>query len=382
MPSGWAVRAGSAFLVIAALSGCANLNHGTGLTHRNNSNLTVTVPGNSSLPVLYTLQGRTYQGAVAFFEAVQTELAASLDKVTPSPDAPYGTLRIAFPAHTPPKLQNQKNPAGAAEAEASFVRFWELTEKARLKALEKSGLFTTISREAGNVSILGPGTADYALWFEGGIWHIRYRTGNPDVLLNPANVTAWLSLVSAKVKSAKEERPDSFSIHSVNNGKVWFTWSGADYYTVEPMAALMDAEFLRKGRQVQRVPDPLGGKIKVVLATFAAGDTRAKFPNPENAQLVRDANRAYGLATAHGKLEALRHSGLFDTITVETADVSDVPVDGYDYVLWQVGNAPWSWRYRVAGRNDAYSLVVPPKYDTSMFPEIVRDNIRKTKASH
>jgi hypothetical protein len=53
--------------------------------------------------------------------------------------------------------------------------------------------------------------------------------------------------------------------------------------------------------------------------------------------------------------------------------------------LWSIvadvpSGAPWTWRFRIAGKDDALALVSPPKSEAPQFADIVHDNIRKAKA--
>lgn len=173
----------------------------------------------------------------------------------------------------------------------------------------------------------------------------------------------------------------TFSVLNPPQGdhRVRFTVLGTDYFAVEPIIPVMNAEFERQGRQAQPLTDRVGGKAKVVLATFRQGGTTFTFPDPEATQLVRRALQEYALAVARGKVEALKTSRLFDDVTVETADVSDVPLAGYDVVLWEPATSPWTWQFRIAGKNSALTVVSPIKATLAQFPEILRDNIRKAE---
>jgi hypothetical protein len=143
----------------------------------------------------------------------------------------------------------------------------------------------------------------------------------------------------------------------------------------------MNAEFQRQARKTPRLTHRLGGKVKIVLATFAVRKRTINFNDPESSRVAKQVSQAFALAVTQGRVEALRRSNLFDTITVETADVSDVSVKGYDYVLWQLATKPWTWRYRIAGREGAFDLVLPQGTQVPQFPAVVRDNIERTKAS-
>jgi hypothetical protein len=387
-------------ILLAALSGCAtdanrpnvtlnagcvscmvNVN-GAAKPPAKPSELKVTVPNDPTRPDVYIWHNRSYEGAEAFLDVVRAEVAAEVEKVKPSSAPPYGSLRVAFPKRVSPTLSNLQNPAGAVEAETTWVRYQQVIDEARLRALEKSRLFAAVASETDNVGILDPGSADFALWFDRGVWRLRYHSANPVDFPNSPNVSAWIGIVNVMAKNAKAIRPGAYTAHiPQGDGKVWFTLQGTDYFSVEPMIPVMNAEFQRQAREVSPLTARLGGKAKIVLASFTVGNTTYKFKDPENARMARQAGQEFGLAAARGRVEALRRSNIFDSITVETADVSDVPVAGYDYVLWQPATSPWTWRYRIAGKNDAFTLVIPTGTEIPQFPEIVRDNIQKTKAS-
>jgi hypothetical protein len=342
----------------------------------------VTVPNDPTRPDVYIWHNRSYEGAEAFLEVVRAEVAAEVEKVRPSSVPPYGTLRVAFPKRVSPTLSNPQNPAGSAEAETTWVRYQQVIDEGRLKALEKSRLFASVASETDNVGILDPGPADFALWFDRGVWRVRYHDANPVDIANLPDVARWVGVVNVMANHAKAIRPGAYTAHiPPGNGRVWFTLLGTDYFSVEPMIPVMNAEFQRQAREVSPLTHRLGGKVKIVLATFTVGNTTYKFTDPENTRMAQQAGREFGLAVARGRVEALRRSNIFDSITVDTGDVSDVPVAGYDYVLWQPATSPWTWRYRIAGKQDAFTLVIPAATELPQFPAIVRDNIQKTKAS-
>jgi hypothetical protein len=383
-------RAGAAAMVIAmALSGCvingappaakapaAN----TAAAPANADTLSMKVPNRPGGPVTYTWHKHDYEGSANFLIAVQAEVTASLDKVKPSAAPPFGSLRVAFAKMPLPNIVNEQNPSGVAEARDAYVSLWQAIDDGRLKALEKSGIFSSITTETANIGILDPGAADFALWRDGS-WHLRYHKGNPHDIGNMTDVALWLGYVTIAARSAKSDLPGAFTLNTPPKGKVWFTWAGTDYFAVEPMIPLMNAEFVRQAGETERLSSRIGGKVKIVLATFDAATANIAATDPENIRLSREALKAYGLAVANGRVEALRHSKIFDSITVETADTSDVPVADYDYVLWESATNPYSWRYRIAGKGDAYSLVTPTGTTVSKFPAVVRDAIRDSKAT-
>jgi hypothetical protein len=342
------------------------------------------VPGSATMPVTYVWHNRHYQGADAFLQVAQAEVAAWVERVKPSDAPAYGTLRVAFPIVSPPVLDKQQNTAGAAEAEKTWTQFWQVINEGRLKALEKSKLFSSISSETANISILDRGEADYALWFDGGHWHLRYHKGNPLNVSNAINPAGWVGSVNLIAKTAKSNETAIYSWHwSPQIQRIVFTVLGKDYFEVEPIIPVMKEEFARQGRAAPPIADRMGGKIKVVLATLSQG---ASSPftvkiggDPKSTELVRRADQEFALAAARGKIEALHSSKLFDSVTVETADVSDTSLDSYDVVLWQPATNPWTWRFRIAGKRDAFSLVLPPKSGVTDFAEIVHDNLRKVK---
>jgi hypothetical protein len=387
-------RAGAALMVIAgALSGCV-INAAPNAANppataapakppASPDVLNMKMPNRPGGPVVYTWHKHDYEGAANLLLAVQAEVTASLDKVKPSVAPPFGSLRVAFAKMPPPNIVNEQNPAGVAEVKDAYVSLWQAIDDGRLKALQKSGLFSSITNETANIDILDPGSADFALWREGG-WHLRYRKGNPHDIGNMTDVALWLGYVTIAARTAKSDLPGAFSLHTPNTpnkGKVWFTWEGTDYFAVEPLVPLMDAEFMQQAGDTERLSGRIGGKVKIVLATFDAATTNVAATDPENVRLSREALKAYGRAVANGRVEALRRSKIFDSITVETADVSDVPVAGYDYVLWESATNPYSWRYRIAGKGDAYSLVTPTGTTVSKFPAVVRDAIRDGKTT-
>jgi hypothetical protein len=180
--------------------------------------------------------------------------------------------------------------------------------------------------------------------------------------------------------------PDALQVNSyqVNHGPqtVWLTFHDKDYDAVEPIVPVMDAEFQRQAHATQPVAARLGGRVKIVLPTSLKGVTIFNFDDPENTKLAVRANQEFALAFARGNVEAIRISNLFDSVTVETADIADVPVEGYDVVLWKPAATPWAWRYRIAGKSDAFTLTIPLKVKIAQFAEVVGDNIRQSKATH
>jgi hypothetical protein len=193
------------------------------------NNLVVTVPNDPTSPVVYIWHNRSYQGADAFLQVARAEVAASLEKVKPSASPPYGSLKVAFPKRPPPPFDKQQNPAGVAEAGNTWTQFWQVIDDGRLKAIEKSKLFTSITSEVANVSILDVGAADYALWFDGGFWHVRYHKGNPVDLTDISDVVTWVGSLNVMAKSVKATEGDIFSWHmsqAQGNQKVWLTVLG------------------------------------------------------------------------------------------------------------------------------------------------------------
>jgi hypothetical protein len=191
------------------------------------------------------------------------------------------------------------------------------------------------------------------------------------------------SNVAATAPRPAKPDGDSISFSLLNppqdGHKVRFTLAGTDYFAVEAIIPLMNAEFQRQGGEAQPLADRVGGKVKVVLATFRQGGTIFTSADPEATQLVQRALQEYALAVARGRVEALRASRLFDDVTVETADVSDVALGGYDVVLWQPATNPWTWQFRIPEKKDALTLVSPLKATVAQFPEVLRDNIRKAE---
>jgi hypothetical protein len=312
----------------------------------------VAVPNDPQRSVTYTWHNRSYEGAEAFLQVVRAEVAASVEKVKPSGSPPYGSLKVAFPTRTPPALDSQQNAAGVAEAQSTWLRAWQEIDEGRLKALKRSQLFTSITSETANIGVLDAGAADFALWFDNGLWHVRYHKKSLVNIANAPDPFVWIGIVNTMAKAAKAIQQGTFTMNMpTGSGKIWFTLLGKDYFAVEPMIPVMKEEFLREARETPPLPDRLGGRAKIVLATFSGGPgvMRISFPDPENTRLAWQANQEYALAAARGRVEALRRSNIFDSITVETADVSDVSVAGYDYVLWQPATNPWTWRYRIAG---------------------------------
>lgn len=342
-----------------------------------------TIPSTKDKPVIYQWNGSSYVGAEAFLRVVEAESAASVAKVSPD-SSRLGSLRMIIPERQARTLGlGASDPTAVEEARATELRFGKIIDQGRVSALQRSGLFEPIRTESGNIAIAETGAADFVLWYDTGSWRVRYGKGDPISVFDSNDLVAWVNAVRSLAGVAKGNgaKPSAryLATHFPGSagGKPWFTFNGQDHYSLDTLVPAMDAEMLREGRAVPPLAERLGGRTKVVLATQRMAPGSASEKNPE----VGEANRAMGRASAMGRAEGLRAAKLFDDIVVETADVSNVPLDGYDYVLWQPATQPHSWRFRAVGAGaDARNLVSPPNNpDIKTWVEAVSSQLRQAR---
>ena len=334
--------------------------------------LSINVPNDASRPVVYTWHGRSYPGPDAFLAAVQMEVAYALESVTPVAKPTQAAARMALPVRPPLTFTNSTNTVGVAEAQRTMAQFWRIMDDARMAALTKSQLFATVSSEAGNARPKDLAGADYAVWFDGTVWRVRYHQSNAQFFKDELVLATWLQYMTSCANNAKQFSDNPFAVGiPPGGGKVVFELLGDDYYSLEKLLPPLEAEYQRRANEVKAAEHRLGGKAKIVLATFNfAQGARITYPDPENTRLSKEGMDAQARAVARGRVQALRNAKIFAKIDSIVDDVDDVAIDGYDYVFWQPAKMPWIWHYHVAGKAETFELRPPLEVgDLQKFPD-------------
>lgn len=323
--------------------------------------LRLEVPNQLDKPVTYLWNGESYQGAEIFMRVVEAQISAALARISDN-QTRLGSLRLILPErHSPPAL-NPLNPAGQSEAQDVWKRFHAATDQGRLAALQKSGLFSPIEVETGSVGIAEAGRQDYVLWHDGAAWRLRYRKAEPYFISDSNDLPSWSGAVRNFASSAKTRGDGSSAalvthFPSTPGGKTYFTFKGMDHFTLASLQAAMEVHYDQEAAKIQHVATRLGGRAKIVLASQTLGT--ANLPQTTG-NSATDAQQAFMRAASLGRAKALRGSGLFASVSIAHADVSDVAMEDWDVVIWQPATRPFSWRFRVKGTDDAWNFDQPP----------------------
>lgn len=342
--------------------------------------ITLTVPNRAHAPNTYQWRGQTYTGSEAFLAAVSARVAEQVASVERG--AAVGSARVLLPPHAVPLPASKSNPAGAADGLRTVERAMRLLDEGRVTALQRSGLFEPVRSEPGATVLPAAGGTDFVLWFDNAAWHLRYRDGDPQSTGNVQEYGNWLRAVrtAAKTAQAGGGKPTltlSMSFRPASPNGVLFTFKGATYETAEALNPVVRAAFLEEARGVQPIANRLGGRLKVVVLTSHVGIQIAMQGNPRANETIRSAFSNNTEAIALGRVEALRQSHLFDEVVMETADLKDVPLAGFDYVLWEPVGTPLAWHYRSSRKGgDNSALVSPGPHSTlQQWLEAVRDQL-------
>ena len=96
-----------------------------------------------------------------------------------------------------------------------------------------------------------------------------------------------------------------------------------------------------------------------------------------------DPARADVFEVAVTRVEALRRSRLFDEVVMETGDMPEAQLGGFEYVLWEPAGKPLFWHYRSRRKGgDAIAFKSPgPAVSVQQWLEAVRDQLGGAPAS-
>jgi hypothetical protein len=350
-------------------------------TSANPDTIALTVPNAPSQPNVYAWRGQSYTGSDAFLAAVSSRVAEMVAGVEHS--APVGSLRILLPPRTVPVASSLTNPAGAAEGQKTVERALRLFDEGRVTALRHSGLFEPIQSETGSVVIPAVGSADFVLWFDNAQWNLRYRSGDPQSTGNVLELGTWVRQVrnvaqTAQARGGKPTLTLQTSFRPGTPSGVTFVFNGGSYATPEALNPVVRTAFQEAAHGIQPMTNRLGGRLKVVVLTTHAGGMQINMQgNPQANETMRSALANFNQASALYHVEALRNSRLFDEVVMETADLEDAPLGGFDYVLWEPAGKPLAWRYRSRRKSgDALSLISPASNSSiQQWLESVRDQL-------
>lgn len=332
----------------------------------------VRIPDALSRPVVFVVGGRSYEGGSAAVAALRADIEKDLSGVVKAAN-PTGTrLRIVLPRLEKNAAGQPGDGARSDEVRPFVMEIQTMLDQARVEAVRRSDLFAQVTVEVADVSLPGPAGHDYVMWRDGGYWLIRHGEG-PRSMLFIANegIAAWVKLLPRAVAEARKvAQSDARFLRTLFlGGRHIFSYAGKEYISVADLEKAMIADMVGNARKVQPAAHPLGGNARIVLAT----QLKAPKFGPRQGLEVTLAELTFHRAIALGKVAAIKASGLFDRVVVETADVLDLSADGYDVVIWQVGNQPTTWLFRIAGKGDAMKL--SPVQDHDGWVASIRDQV-------
>lgn len=232
--------------------------------------------------------------------------------------------------------------------------------EARIEALRKSGLFSSL-----RVENSGPGKfvakgGDYALQYAGVTWVLRDGEDRQIEVGNGSDLSVFVGLVSQAVKRLREDADYLYVLHNVAGtpGGDTVLYRDRKYPDLVSLVDAFDRTNAELSAQVAVAAKPLGGNALLILPRHAP-DVSLLRPG-EKPGLIDSARKAYRLALDKRFVRFVQASKTFANLTVVFADdVGAIPLE-YDWVMWRDPNAAaWSAR----SRDDSFGTL-----DLSMQP--------------
>ena len=260
-----------------------------------------------------------------------------------------GTARLSLP------------PVGGAPQTVCTERFY----RALAESLRRSQIFDRLDVVETGVEEVRPRSAgeDYTLWIQGGALAIAYRGGARSPINNNAQgLSVWARSLPQHLKQAQTfQGVSGYSISaSMIAGQPYIAYRGGEYLTTVDLVSHVRHEVEEEGRTLRQGP-PMGKRLHVLLASEAAAITRseanaakaatylAAASSPANLNLISVSQLTLtmiGYTTAQAQAQALRQTGIYQTIDIEEGDAADPALGSYDAVMWNDPGAPMKWRVK------------------------------------
>jgi len=316
-----------------------------------------TIPSSPDKPNSYFWNGTEYVGSKDFLDGVHRQMAtaitaASIAAIKPA-DASAGTLDVILPQRLAEDFNlaepaHSTNPKGFAEAADEMQQAEGIADQARVELLIRAGIFSTVAVGTDPLSPSGLDGNRFALWFGDQIWHLRYRHGDPQIFENTLDLALWTSRVKNAAIAARKQggEPGDLLSAAFLAQKIRFTFRGKTYGNVDALSQDLNAFYRGEAGAIRPVVGRLGGKVKLVLSDRGPGLTFNVSGYPEATETMQRGFTVGKATLDSGRVEALQRAKLFDKLIVETTDVADLPLDDWDYVIWQPSTTPRVWRFR------------------------------------
>jgi hypothetical protein len=234
------------------------------------------VPGQ---PNIYHWGGSDFVGKEDFLKGVHVQMKVAIAEASivphgqPAPSA--GRLRLVTPVRPLPDLPPVRNRSGLSEAQDALREAEWAEDDARITLLQVAGLFTAVMPESGGAAPPLPADGnDFVLWLERGVWRLRYRHGDPRVLMDTPDLKAWLASVKDAAAMARRQGGEpglQLTSASLKDGQLWFSFHGQAYSSLAELRPAMTAEFAREAHEVVPLTDRLGGTLKLIFPLTGPG---------------------------------------------------------------------------------------------------------------
>jgi hypothetical protein len=354
------------------------------------STLTIDELTRSDSTMTFRYDDDEYASAEAALAAMRRTEDSELSAIQPANIPVGGTLRIIISMR--PAEWTSRNATGMVSlGPPALSQSVAVTVEHQIAAIRQSHLFSSVTVEHGAAPFVDwpdgplpdPAPADLVLWHDSRAWHLRGDQRNPITLSNRfASLAAWLTGVRVSATEAKTQSRDDVQFGSVDGWRtITVRYRGVRYDGTEALAKALDAAYAQEIATLAPLHDRLAGKALIVVATLSQAKPQmapAGASSEANDTIAKMVQVSYA-ATAKYRVEALRRSHLFDTVTVETEDVSDMPFAGYDDILFAMADRPLLWKYKVA-EGEAQILTLPKgDLSTTQMVEAIREQLREAR---
>lgn len=323
----------------------------------------------TTLGTPYYFRGVEYLNMKELIRSAEKIYANELLRISPSRTTKGGKLRIALsaPEAYDPLVLDIKNwdpdPNVNKAIIADLVEFTKLSDKSYIEAFRKSGIFESVVVEKDEAETPATNGADFVAWRYGQKWVIRKgdgprsfvkfvsNTGFPGMLKN---------LPAAMDKAISMAVKDVFTLHLNYIGdKHFYVFNGDEYDGYDNIIKGFVAEWKRKLEDVPKVRTPIGGVARIIISSqknVYYGIANPRYFNTLRTEEIAKVTMTFYRTIAQAHAEAFQKSGLFEDTVIESNDIDNITMEGYDCVIWQSPKDSRVWYFRTHGMKAAEPL--------------------------
>jgi hypothetical protein len=340
---------------------------------------------------VYRYLGVDYGLAESALAALRKTEDSDLAELQPAPAPIGGKLRILLSATPTPWIGIDKVGKTTIKGAQALSDSITATIEHEAAAVQKSHLFTRVTEQRWDEMQPDLGLSDYVLWWDAKSWHLGASEHNSiDLSFQATSLPAWLDALKSAMRRLAAEDPYSIGFAaSLDGGKTpsKIYYRGARYTDIDTLKQAVAKDYSRDITQLPTIADRLGGKALVVMT--GEFTHQLKLTGSGGPDLLGAAFTVITLARQQANVDALRQTRLFDDMAVKTDEVTDVALDHYDYVLFEMAGVPGVWHFKTKGNPTAQKLIVPkpdpkvqppPSSTLDDFVTVVRDQLRAGNA--